>query len=44
MMTRAATFRTLIFLVALAATAPASLAQSYQPPRTPDGRPDLQGM
>ncbi len=30
-------------LVALAALAPASLAQTYQPPRTPDGRPDLQG-
>lgn len=30
-------------LAAGMALAPASLAQSYQPPRTPDGRPDLQG-
>ena len=44
MMTRAMAFRTLLCLAALAATAPAALAQSYQPPRTPDGRPDLHGM
>jgi len=44
MMTRAKAFRTLLCVAALAATAPAALAQTYQPPRTPDGRPDLQGM
>ena len=26
------------------AWSPAALAQAYQPPRTPDGRPDLQGF
>lgn len=30
-------------LAAGIALAPASLAQAYDPPRTPDGRPDLQG-
>ena len=29
--------------VAVACFAPAALAQAYQPPRTPDGKPDLQG-
>ncbi|MEY2758561.1 MAG: hypothetical protein RIR33_2339 [Pseudomonadota bacterium] len=29
---------------ALGLMTPAALAQAYQPPRTPDGRPDLQGM
>ena len=37
--------RTILAAVALACVAaPASFAQAaYQPPRTPDGRPDLQG-
>jgi len=29
--------------VCLACIAPAAFAQAYQPPRTPDGKPDLQG-
>ena len=41
---RATAFRTLLCAAAFAAIAPAVLAQAYQPPRTPDGRPDLQGM
>ena len=42
-MTRATGCSILVF-AALMLTAPSALAQTYQPPRTPDGRPDLQGM
>jgi hypothetical protein len=33
-----------ICLALFLATAPAAFGQGYQPPRTPDGKPDLQGM
>ena len=36
--------RSLISLAALAAIALPAAAQAYSPPRTPDGKPDLQGM
>lgn len=43
-MKRLPTGRVLAALVAALALAPAAFGQSYQPPRTPDGKPDLQGM
>ena len=36
--------RTLALALLLAAAAPALAQQTYQPPRTPDGHPDLQGV
>jgi hypothetical protein len=35
--------RSALLALAFAASAPALAQQAYQPPRTPDGRPDLQG-
>lgn len=37
-------WRLLATVLGCLALAPAAMAQSYQPPRTSDGRPDLQGM
>lgn len=42
-MRRLRTRHVIAALAAGIALAPASLAQAYDPPRTPDGRPDLQG-
>src|SRR5262245_29020197 len=36
--------RTILVCAAFAMAAPGALAQAYSPPRTPDGKPDLQGM
>lgn len=43
-MMRSRTAYALAALVASLALAPGVSAQAYQPPRTPDGKPDLQGM
>ena len=43
-MMRSRTAYALAALVASLAFAPGVSAQAYQPPRTPDGKPDLQGM
>ncbi len=43
MMTRMLTGRVMAALIGGMVFAPVSLAQAYDPPRTPDGRPDLHG-